>query len=186
MALRIFPVLGGASYTAEFYPVATETQRRHLGIDLFAPEGTPLIAVDDGEVRFGTDTLGGNVANLRASDGTRYYYAHLTGFEGTNRLVRAGDVIGYLGTTGNARGTSPHTHFEAHPGGGAAVDPYPELRAASVRQRGVALPNVSWLFPLVVAGALGGLAWWAFTEGPLKPRRAAASRVRTSPYRGLA
>lgn len=181
MALRVFPVQGGASYRAEYYPVATPAQRQHLGIDLFAPHGTPLLAVDDGLASLGTDPLGGNVVNLRSADGTRYYYAHLASFVGGYQpgltvQVRAGDVIGYVGTTGNARTTSPHSHFEVHPPGAAGprgtVDPYPLLRAAPVRRDEPrpldGVPFARTVVSLVVAVALGGAAWWGASA--LQPR----------------
>jgi len=129
MPLRVFPVSGGAKYTND-YGEPRSSGRKHEGNDLFGPEKKPLLAVDDGEVRFGTDTLGGNVANLRSADGTRYYYAHLYAFEGINRKVQAGDVIGYLGRTGNALTTPTHLHFEVHPAGGAPVNPFPLLATA--------------------------------------------------------
>lgn len=161
MGLRIFPVAGGARYTDDWNQ-GDRPFRVHLGNDLFAPEGTPLLAVDDGVVRFGTDPLGGNVANLRAPDGTRYYYAHLTGFRGeSNRRVGAGEIIGYLGTTGNAAGTPPHTHFEVHPGGGEAVNPFPFLQRAVVSKGDSAARSLLW--PVALAGA-AGIAAWALTE----------------------
>jgi murein DD-endopeptidase MepM/ murein hydrolase activator NlpD len=131
MPLTIFPVSGGAKYSND-YGEPRSSGRTHQGNDLFGPEQRPLLAVDDGEVRYGTDPLGGNVANLRSPDGTRYYYAHLFAFEGANRKVKAGDVIGYMGRTGNAITTPVHLHFEVHPGGGDATNPYPLLLKAQV------------------------------------------------------
>jgi len=159
MSLRVFPVANGARYTDDWGDPRSGG-RSHAGNDLFSTEGTPLLAADDGEVRYGTDVLGGNVANLRSPDGTRYYYAHLSAFEGTNRQVRAGDVIGYMGRTGNAANTPTHLHFEVHPGGGAAIDPFPLLNAAqkvSASQK----PSTSLLWPLLFIGAVG-LGLWAY------------------------
>jgi hypothetical protein len=73
------------------------------------------------------EPLGGNVAYLVEPDRTRYVYSHLDAFEGQPRRVRAGEVIGYVGNTGNAASAPPHVHFEVHPQGGAAVNPYAEL-----------------------------------------------------------
>jgi murein DD-endopeptidase MepM/ murein hydrolase activator NlpD len=162
VSLRLFPVLGGASYVDDF-AYAKPDGRSHMGNDLMSPTGTPLLAVDDGEARYGTDVLGGNVVNLYGLDGTRYYYAHLSRFEGgavpgTRTQVKAGDVVGYVGTTGNAAGGPSHVHFEIHPGGGAAVDPYPILRSAPVTK---ALPGSTLrsLIPLLV---LTGAAYGAY------------------------
>ena len=96
---------------------------------MLAPSGTPIYAVTSGYAGFKQTRLGGNSVSLAGDDGTRYFYAHLSGFEGSSRRVAQGEVIGYNGDTGNARGTTPHIHFELHPGGGAAVNPYPLLRA---------------------------------------------------------
>jgi len=96
---------------------------------MLAGTGTPLVAVVSGSVQFKQTSLGGNSVWLAGSDGHRYFYAHLSGFEGSSRSVSQGEVIGYVGDTGNARGT-PHLHFEVHPGGGAAVNPFPYVRQA--------------------------------------------------------
>jgi murein DD-endopeptidase MepM/ murein hydrolase activator NlpD len=111
--------------------VGTEYEHAHEGTDIFAPHGTELYAVERGVVsRVGTDVLGGTKLWLIGASGVRYYYAHLSGFaEGITEgsVVEAGDVVGYVGNTGNARSTPPHLHFEVHPGGGMAVNPYPIL-----------------------------------------------------------
>ena len=95
---------------------------------MISPHRTPLVAVESGSVRFKTNRLGGNAAWLAGSSGTRYYYAHLSAWEGSSRSVSKGEVIGYVGATGNT--SVDHLHFEVHPGGGVAVNPYPYVRAA--------------------------------------------------------
>ncbi len=103
--------------------------RSHEGVDMLAPRGTPIYAVASGYATFKQTRLGGNSVSLAADNGTRYFYAHLSSFEGSSRRVAQGDLIGYNGDTGNASGV-PHLHFEIHPGGGAAINPTPSVRAA--------------------------------------------------------
>jgi murein DD-endopeptidase MepM/ murein hydrolase activator NlpD len=106
--------------------------RTHKGTDMFAPRGSPVLAVGDGVVTFKSNSLGGIVAYLRTASAS-YYYAHLDGYAGgvsSGQRVSAGTTIGYVGNTGNALGTSPHLHFQIHPGFGAPVNPYPTVRAA--------------------------------------------------------
>jgi murein DD-endopeptidase MepM/ murein hydrolase activator NlpD len=119
----ICPVAGSSAYS-DTYGAARSGGRSHQGVDLIARTGTPLVAVVSGSVQFKQNSLGGNAVWLAGDDGNRYYYAHLSSFEGSSRGVSQGEVIGYVGDTGNASGT-PHLHFEVHPGGGAAVNPYP-------------------------------------------------------------
>lgn len=103
--------------------------RRHRGTDILAPYGTPVLAVTDGVVNIkGYGSSAGNWLIFRGADGTDYWYMHLQSFTvGNGARVSAGTQIGTNGDTGNARGT-PHVHFEQHPGGGGAVNPYPFLR----------------------------------------------------------
>ena len=91
---------------------------------MLAGTGTPIVAVVSGSVQFKQTNLGGNSVWLSGSDGNRYFFAHLSSFAGSSRSVSQGEVIGYVGDTGNARGT-PHLHFEVHPGGGAADQSLP-------------------------------------------------------------
>jgi murein DD-endopeptidase MepM/ murein hydrolase activator NlpD len=123
MAIRTFPVSELAR------PAFSDAFGSHRGTDIFAPEGTALVAVDDGNARAQTEGKGGQVIYLHADDGTVYFYAHLSRYEGTfPRRVGMGQTIGYVGTTGNAQGKDPHVHFEVHPAGAAeSVDPFPLL-----------------------------------------------------------
>jgi peptidoglycan LD-endopeptidase LytH len=102
--------------------------RTHQGNDLFAPYGTPDLAVISGTIRWDFDDLGGNGIWLDGDDGVSYYYAHLSKFEGPPRRVARAEVIGYVGDSGNAAGGPPHTHFGMR-AGGQMVNPYPTVRA---------------------------------------------------------
>ena len=124
----ICPVLGGSAY-GDSWGAPRSGGRRHQGVDMLAPTGTPLQAVVSGTLTQGTNTLGGVTVSVHGDNGNRYYYAHLSSFEALAGRVEQGQVIGYVGDSGNAIGT-PHLHFEIHPGGGVAVNPYPSVRAA--------------------------------------------------------
>ncbi len=108
--------------------------RTHKGVDMFGGWNAPLVAVADGVVLIGNGGLGGKTVWLIGDNGYAYYYAHLSSWNVSSgqRVVGGSTIVGYNGDTGNARGGSPHLHFEIHPGGrGArAVNPYPTVRAA--------------------------------------------------------
>jgi murein DD-endopeptidase MepM/ murein hydrolase activator NlpD len=166
VAIRVFPVgaEGSPHYTDDFAAIPAGKSKRHGGVDIFAGEGTPVLAVDDGEVEFREDPIGGHAFYLHAVDRTVYYGAHLSAYEGAARSVLAGEVIGYVGQTGNAAHTSPHLHFEAHPAGGIGVDPFRELASLEPAHAGDVHPAPR---PAPPPGAdLGDLA---VVLGPVPP-----------------
>jgi Peptidase family M23 len=111
----------------------------HHGDDIFAPLGAPVLAVAKGTVfSVGWNDIGGNRLWLKDTEGNEFYYAHLSAFSPlamNGRNVKAGDVLGFVGNTGDAEGTPTHLHFEVHPvsllfmGYDGAVDPTPYLDA---------------------------------------------------------
>jgi len=118
--LDVCPIDGTATFE-DSWGWARSGGRRHQGVDMIADNGAPIVAVRDGDARFKNSPLGGRAIWLTTDDGDRFYYAHLDSWEGESRTVEAGDVIGYVGSTGNAHG--PHLHFETLPGG-SHVNPY--------------------------------------------------------------
>jgi hypothetical protein len=126
-----FPVAGVARYSHDWwFPRFGPGWRLHQGTDIFAAYGTPVRAPVDGRVRVTNGGLGGLSVYVVQPDGTYWYLTHLSGIadgiaEGVN--VTTGQVVGFVGQSGNARGTPPHLHFEVHPRGGPAVDPKPVL-----------------------------------------------------------
>lgn len=121
----VCPVAGPHAF-ADTWGAARSGGRSHEGVDMMAPSGTPLVAVESGYAEFKTTRLGGNSVWVNGNSGTRYFYAHLSAWEGSSRNVSQGEVIGYVGATGNT--TANHLHFELRPGG-LAVNPYPYVRA---------------------------------------------------------
>jgi murein DD-endopeptidase MepM/ murein hydrolase activator NlpD len=123
------PVEPPYSYT-DTWGAARSGGRTHQGTDIMAPSGAKELAYTDGVIsREHTNTLGGITLYLQGDNGDEYYYAHLSGYAvGVGTRVRAGQVIAYVGNTGDARYTAPHLHFEVHPGGGDPVNPYPYVK----------------------------------------------------------
>jgi murein DD-endopeptidase MepM/ murein hydrolase activator NlpD len=134
----VFPIYGPSSFSNDFGGARADTGWHH-GNDVFAPTGAPLLAVAEGTLFLvGWNTVGGNRLWLRDLQGNEFYYAHLSAYSPLARdgaHVKAGDVIGFVGSTGDAVGTPPHLHFEIHPvdllwkGYDGVVNPYPYLLA---------------------------------------------------------
>jgi murein DD-endopeptidase MepM/ murein hydrolase activator NlpD len=145
----VFPVLGEVSYTSDFGD--PRPGGRHEGNDIVAPRRAIAVAAESGTVKFWTTSAGaGCMLYLYGDSGTTYFYIHLNndrgagndnkgkcvagtayapGLAGGDR-VEAGQQVGFVGDSGDADGIHPHLHFEVHPNGGKAVDPFPYLKRA--------------------------------------------------------
>lgn len=134
----VFPVEGPHAYVDSWH-APRSGGRLHKGSDIFAPTGTPTVATRNGVVdraSFIERGLGGIAFWIIADDGNHYYYAHLASIApgiANGSVVKAGQVVGYVGDTGNARTTPPHLHFGIYPGGAEPVNPYPYLVVADAR-----------------------------------------------------
>ena len=126
ISLDACPV-GGKSEYVDSWGDLRSGGRRHEGVDMAAERGTPVLAVRDGDAEFKRSDLGGRAIWLVTPSGERFYYAHLDAWEGSSRHVSAGEVIGYVGSTGNAGGN--HLHFETRIGNDA-TNPYPLVHKA--------------------------------------------------------
>ena len=116
------PVQGSSSF-ADTWGASRSGGRSHEGVDLIASAGTPLVAVVSGQAEMRSSSLGGNSVRILGDNGDYYFYAHLSSYAGSSRRVSQGEVIGYVGMTGNT--SVNHLHFEVHPGNGSPVNPYP-------------------------------------------------------------
>lgn len=117
------PVDGSTFFNDWGFPRGSS--RFHEGNDLFVKRGTPVRAPVSGNVKQVVGSIGGNQVNLAGDDGVTYLGSHLDAF-GKSGKVSAGTIIGYVGTTGNAAGSSPHLHFGMYLSG-AVINPYPTL-----------------------------------------------------------
>lgn len=131
VGLGRFPIAGPARYSHDWlFPRYGPGFRFHLGTDVFAAHGTPVRAPVDGIARSANGGLGGLTVKVFMEDGTYFYLAHLSALpEGfvDGMAVRTGDIVGYVGNTGNARTTPPHLHIGIYPHGGPPIDPKPVL-----------------------------------------------------------
>lgn len=103
--------------------------RKHEGVDIFSPRGTPVRAATEGIIsRVGSNKLGGKVVWVLGPAGQRHYYAHLDGYAHirSGQRIEAGTLLGFVGNTGNARTTPPHLHYGVY-GTAGALNPFPLL-----------------------------------------------------------
>ena len=156
----VFPVYGPSSYIDTFGAARSDVTYHH-GDDIFGQLGQPLVAVTDGTVfSVGWNKIGGNRLWILDEQGNQFYYAHLSAFStaATNGAhVKAGQVVGFMGDTGDAEGTPYHLHFEVHPvsllylGYDGAVDPTPYLDAWK-HQKDLPFPVAAGWAPAVPGG----------------------------------
>ena len=166
----VFPVVGPVQYTNDFG--APRSGGTHQGNDLMAPKRSLAVAVEDGTIKFGHNSAhAGCYLYLYGKSKTYYLYIHLNndltkGNDNRGRCgpgvsyakglkdgqkVKAGELIGYVGDSGDANGVAPHLHFEVHPKGGNAVSPYPYLNRAT---RLLFAAKRGSLFTLALGGAV--------------------------------
>jgi murein DD-endopeptidase MepM/ murein hydrolase activator NlpD len=124
-----FPIAGPSNWSNDWHVRRCEPYPHlHEGIDIFAPLGTPVVAIANGRIsQRGVGSISGLSVEIADAQGVQYFYAHLSAFRPglvPGGTVQRGQVLGYIGTTGNAQGTSPHLHLEVQPGG-VPVPPKP-------------------------------------------------------------
>ena len=159
----VFPLYGPAAFGDTFGAFRADVAGKwHHGEDLVAPAGTPILAVADGTLfSVGRNQIGGWRLWLRDTAGNEFYYAHLSAYSplaAEGKRVRAGDVLGFVGSSGDADGGVAHLHFEIHPvdlihlGYDGVVAPYPFL-VAWQRATDVSFASGRRYVPLTVNGA---------------------------------
>jgi murein DD-endopeptidase MepM/ murein hydrolase activator NlpD len=156
----VFPVYGPSSYIDTFGAARSDVTYHH-GDDIFGQLGQPLVAVTDGTVfSVGWNKIGGNRLWLLDGQGNQFYYAHLSAFSTAavnGARVKAGEVVGFMGRTGDAEGTPYHLHFEVHPvsflylGYDGAVDPTAYLDAWR-HQKDLPFPVAAGWAPAIPGG----------------------------------
>src|SRR5213075_1064233 len=186
----VFPVYGPHSFIDTFGAFRGDVSGDwHHGDDIFASLGAPVLACADGAIfSVGWNDVGGNRLWLRDGQGNEYYYAHLSAYSPAARNgnhVKAGEVIGFVGNTGDAEGTAYHLHFEVHPvaflalGYDGAVDPTPYLQAWQ-HQKDLYLAQVAGFLRGVTGTAPRPGATSPRSGGPCQPASAGAWRAATS------
>ena len=129
--------LPGVRY-ADTWGGARSQGRRHEGVDIFAPRGTPIRSTTPGVVgRVGENSLGGRTVTITGPGGYHHYYAHLERYPAlkVGDWIGLGTVVGYVGDSGNAVGTPPHLHYGVYTPTWTAINPYPLLKREAQAQR---------------------------------------------------
>lgn len=142
----------------------------HQGLDMFAETGTPLVAAADGTVtQVVSNSISGLGLEIQDAAGVQYYYAHLTSFAPgmvVGKQIRESEIVGYVGATGNAVGTSPHLHFEYQPGG-VPQAPMPQVEVWLKEAEDRAFLLLEQSFPYAITPA--DLADWESKARALAP-----------------
>jgi len=189
-AVGPFPVAGRARWSNDWHVYRPcPYPHVHEGLDIFARRGTPVVATDNGVVTsVGANSVSGLAVTITNGTGTSYFYAHLSAYAAGARdgiTVSVGDVLGYVGNTGDAQGGPTHVHFQVEPGG-VPVPPKPfvdawlleaEQRAESVGRRGSVPPRTVPTVPLNLIRANGPYVVWAQPSAAraARPPRAATA-----------
>ncbi len=173
VGLGRFPIAGPAHYGHDWlFPRYGPGFRFHLGTDVFAAYGTPVRAPVDGVAQSANGGLGGLTVKVVMPDRTYFYLAHLSGLvEGfvDGMAVRTGDIVGYVGDSGNARGGAPHLHIGIYPHGGAPIDPKPILDHFLVEAQARVPAIVAAFGRSLPAGSAGVLVPIAEEQRQLRP-----------------
>lgn len=125
----ICPVQGGGRWFRDDWGAPRGDTGVHVGNDIVASRGTPVVAPVSGTLELRQGKIGGNAFYVRGDDGNTYYGAHLDAYVRAAGRIEAGQQIGVVGDTGDAKGGVTHLHFEFHPGHGDPVDPFFTLKA---------------------------------------------------------
>ena len=134
------PIDGDSSFFDDWGD-ARSGGRRHQGVDMVSDRGTPIVAVVAGSAQLKFSNAGGRSVWLTSAAGNKFFYTHLDGWAGESREVEQGEVIGFVGSSGNAGG--PHLHFEIHPGG-TPENPFPLTDQACSQPTENPAPAVGW------------------------------------------
>ncbi len=182
VALDAFPVQPRCAFWNTFGASRDGGARAHEGTDIAADEGKEVYAARAGTIsKIYLDSAtnrGGNSFRLTAADGTYFFYGHLSAFaEGlkAGQKVSAGQVLGYVGHTGNAGGVN-HLHFEIHPGGGPAIDGYDSLRAIDACKK-PSMPPATTTPPASAPGSAGEPAAAPASAAPATPAPKAPAKA---------
>lgn len=167
-SMQRFPLPKGSRYH-----YASSWSAKHQGCDVFAPEGTPVVAPEPGVAWSAVEPKGGKVVYLEGESGWRYFFGHLKRWHalldgGVRARVAAGAPLGEVGSTGNAKGKSPHVHVQLRKGS-LLVDPCTELARVDPERSGL---FGSWTLPVLLL-----LAAWAYSSCAPVPADSPASRL---------
>jgi murein DD-endopeptidase MepM/ murein hydrolase activator NlpD len=174
MSFGRFPVAGHATFVDDWwYPRSSPPFHLHQGTDIFAASGTPVRSPADGILTRTNGGLGGLSAKVTEPDGTYYYLAHLSAFvpeQVEGQPVKVGDIVGYVGDTGNAAGGAPHLHFEIHMAPAKNLFLYPPAPPAPKPVKGKKAPKPTPPKPVVLGNIADPVLYGRGTVPAMNPK----------------